>query len=187
MNILTTPMCQEILRLAGVSEFKINEFKLDQYGSKNHDHPRVDLAVVLSETEINPHMATHFLKIKLNTFSQIKESIKIISDMLGTEPVDYILPSHHHRDRNENGKIKVKVHSNFLREIVEDMGFMVMDDGDYDFLVYPDYLKDKIKGEIDSAGERAIEIPSHKKAPLDPIKRAEMRYEILEKSLCMKR
>ena len=67
------------------------------------------------------------------------------------------------------------------------MGFMVIKEGGYDFLVYPDYLKDKIKGEIDSAGENAIEIPSHKNAPLDPIERAEMRYEILEKSLCMKR
>lgn len=180
-------MCGEILTLAGALDFLVYEFPDDIMGAdiKNHD-PRAELAVILGETEINHDVATIILRIKLNTYSQIKESVKIVSNLLGTKPLSYNLPSPP-GEINDNGKIKVKVYSNFLRDIVEDMGFMITDEQDYDFLVYPDYLKHKIKDEVSYAGERSVEIPSHKNAPLNPIKRAEMRYKILEKNLCMKR
>ncbi len=178
MKIVTTPMCQEILRLAGVQDFAV---------MKNTDSAGADVAIVLSETDTN----TKSIKLKLNTFSQINDSIKMISDIFGTQPVvssvgnDGVLDS-----SNENRKIKVKVYSNFLKDIVEDLGFTVVHENDdqniYDFLVYPDYMKDKITDEIKLNGFRAVEIPSHRNVPLNPIKRAELRYNILEKRLCMK-
>ena len=92
-----------------------------------------------------------------------------------------------HAVKNEelNRKIKVKVHSNFLREVVEDMGFSVVPDHE-DYLVYPDYMRDELVDELSTMGDRAVEIPSHKSAPLNPVERAKLRYNILEKRLCMK-
>ena len=63
------------------------------------------------------------------------------------------------------------------------MGFKIVKE-DYNFVVYPDYMKDKINEIEDNI--KTVEIPSHKNVPLNPIKRAEMRYNILEKELCMK-
>ncbi len=185
--IFTTPMCQGILLLAGVSDFKV---------TKNQDYTNADFAVVLSETETPENSNTQFIKLKLNTFSQIEKSIKNIAEVLNTETGNvrlnkqlknfFMKASYFQKKRNENRKIKVKVYSNFLREIVEDMGFRIVTDDNYDYLVYPDYLKNEINREINFAGERAIELPSHKNASLNPIKRAEIRYQILEKNLCMK-
>ena len=168
LKVVTTPMCEEILKIAGVSEYIVN---------KNPDSVKADIAVVLSETE--PLIES--IKIKLNTFSQITQSIDIISAKFDTDPSDYKM-----KKRNypvENRKIKVRVYSNFLKDIVEDMGFNVVRE-DYDFVVYPDYMKDKINEIEDNI--KVVEIPSHKNVPLNPIKRAEMRYSILEKELCMK-
>ncbi len=185
--IVTTPMCQEILLLLGISDFKI---------TKNQNYTKADFAVVLSETKNLKNSNTRFIKIKLNTFSQIEQSIKNIAKVLNMEirssklneqlKYNNLNDSHFQSKRNENQKIKVKVYSNFLKDIVEDMGYSIMTDDNYDYLVYPDYLKNEIK-EINFAGERAIELPSHKNAPLNPIKRARLRYKILEKNLCMKR
>lgn len=186
MKIVTTPMCQGILRRAGVREFQI---------SNNGDYGDADVAIVLSETEAHNNSHIKFIKLKLNTFSQIEDSIRMVSRITGTEPLieqigykeqmEYNL-GNSPQSMSENREIKVKVYSKFLREIVEDMGFRVVTGNIYDFLVYPDYLKDQIKKEIDSADERAIELPSHGNAPLNPLKRAEIRYQILEKSICMK-
>jgi hypothetical protein len=185
MKIATTPLCQEVLKLAGVSEFIVTR-KPGSIGA--------DLVVVLSETavfsETEPgETSSKFLKIKLNTFSQIENSIRMVSDAIGSEPLDYSLrePSDFIIG-DENRKIKVKVYSNFLKDIVNDLGFLVVpEEGDgHDFLVYPDYLKDEIVDEIKSAGSKAVEVPSHGNAPTNPLERAEMRYKILERSLCMK-
>ncbi len=185
--IVTTPMCQEILLLLGISVFTI---------TKNQDYTNADFAVVLSETETPENSNTQFIKLKLNTFSQIEKSIKNIAEVLKMETENvrlnkqlknfFMKASYFQKKRNENRKIKVKVYSNFLREIVEDMGFRIVTDDNYDYLVYPDYLKNEINREINFAGERAIGLPSHKNASLNPIKRAEIRYKILEKNLCMK-
>ncbi len=184
LSIVTTPMCQEILLLLGISDFKI---------TKNQNYTNADFAIVLSETKNLKNSNTKFIKLKLNTFSQIEQSIKNIAKVLNTETRSsklneqlkyiYMNDSHFQSKRNENQKIKVKVYSNFLKDIVEDMGYLITIDDNYDYLVYPDYLKNEIK-EINFADERAIELPSHKNAPLNPIKRAKLRYKILEKNLC---
>lgn len=176
MKIVTTPMCQEVLRLAGVSEFQL--IKDGVYGD-------ADMAVVLSETKIPENTPTKFIKLKLNTFKQIEDGIKLISNVLDTRPLEKNYYNHP-VNQKENSKIKVRTCSNFLREIVEDMGFTIVTDDSYEFLIYPDYLKRELKEEVYEAGERAIELPSHGNAPLNPIKRAEMRYQILENSICMK-
>lgn len=170
LKIVTTPMCEEILKIAGVLEYTVN---------KNPDSLKADIAVVLSETK----PLTKSIQIKLNTFSQISQSIELISETFGTIPSDYKIKDINYFKKDENQNIKVKVYSNFLKEIVEDMGFKVVKT-DYDFIVYPDYMKDKIN-ELEK-NIKTIEIPSHKNVPLSPIKRAEMRYNILEKELCMK-
>lgn len=185
MKIVTTPMCQEILHLAGVSKFKL---------SNSGFYENADIVILLSETKTHKNSGIKFIKLKLNTFSQINKSINMVSDLLGTEPLNESgdrqviasLEELYHGRGPENRKIKVKVYSNFLEEIVKDMGFTVVAGNNYDFMVYPDYMKEKLKEEIVFAGERAIELPSHKNTPLNPIKRAKMRYQILENSLCTK-
>ncbi|MGB9978995.1 hypothetical protein [Methanobacterium sp.] len=166
LKVVTTPMCEEIVKLAGISNYDVN---------KAPDSVGADIAVVLSETKLS----TKSIKIKLNTFSQIKESIEMISEKFQTSPLDYEIKEI--VGSKENRKIKVKVYSNFLKEIVKDMGFSVVDK-DYNFVVYPDYMKEIVVNE----NVETVEIPSHKNVPLSAIKRAEMRYNILEKRLCMK-
>lgn len=184
MKIFTTPMCQEIVRMAGVSKYTVRT---------DNNFEGVDFAVVLSETKTN----VPSIKIKLNTFKQIYESINQISDILATEKLDmelfiknysgYVNPKREILD--ERKKIKVKVYSNFIREIVEDMGFTLVEVKP-DFLVYPDYLKDEMNSdfikEIEFMGNRVVEIPSHKNAPVNPLEKAQMRYQILETKLCTK-
>ncbi|HTX60850.1 MAG TPA: hypothetical protein VMC48_00930, partial [Methanobacterium sp.] len=113
MKIAATPMCQEILRLAGVSEYEI---------INDNDYDPVDILFTLSETKITLDSSVKYVKLKLNTFPQIIESIKLISEMLGTEPLNenlnHISTDHH---KEENKKMHLKVYTNFLREIVEDM------------------------------------------------------------------
>ncbi len=169
LKVVTTPMCEEILKIAGISHYII---------TKNPDYANADIAVVLSETELS----TESIKIKLNTFSQIERSIDIISKRFCTSP-NYKIEKFDFK-KEENRKIKVRVYSNFLKDIVEDMGFSLVNDN-YDFVVYPDYMKDKIINEIED-NIKAVEIPSHKNVPLNPLERAKIRYNILEKELCMK-
>ncbi|MDY9924583.1 hypothetical protein [Methanobacterium sp.] len=184
MKIYTTPMCQEVVRLAGVSKYTVKQ---------DNNFEGVDLAIVLSET----YTSTPAIKIKLNTFKQIYESIDLISNTLGTEKLDmgewgddYSLHVCRERETmDERKKIKVKVYSKFIREIVDDMGFSLVTKKP-DFLVFPDYLKDDpngdIREEIKFMGIRAVEIPSHKNTPFNPLERAQMRYNILESRLCTK-
>jgi len=197
LEIVTTPMCQEILRLAGLPKFRV---------TKDFDYRNADVAVVLSETMADgshENPKTRFIKLKLNTFSQIEQSVKRISNFFGTEILHEDLNGRLTWSKenlgalrqangnmkeakgamNQNRKIKVKVYSNFITEIIDDLGLTAVKGNDYDFLVYPDYLRDQINEEIEYAGERAIELPSHKNAPLNPIERAEVRYKILMESL----
>jgi hypothetical protein len=177
-------MCQEAVRLAGVLEYTVKT---------DNDFEGADLAIVLSETETK----IPAIKIKLNTFKQIHESIDKISKALGTEKLDTEeFKEDYQEDVNPEGnrcderkKIKVKVYSNFIRDIVEDMGFALVEEKP-DFVVFPDYLKDDLNPdfmkETEFRGSRAVEIPSHKNAPKNPLERAQLRYHILEKRLCMK-
>jgi segregation and condensation protein B len=184
MKIFTTPMCQEVVRLAGVSKYTVKQ---------ENNFEGADLAIVLSETDTN----IPSIKIKLNTFKQIYESIDLISNNLETEKLDsseweddcFINVCREKETMDERKKIKVKVYSKFIREIVDDMGFSLVTEKP-DFIVFPDYLKEDmntdILREIEFMGCRAVEIPSHKNTPLNPLKRAQMRYNILESRLCTK-
>ena len=176
MKIVTTPMCEDVLRLAGVREFIVN---------LNPDSTDADIAVVLSET----NTTIKSVKVKLNTFPQIKKSVVMLSDIFETDEVDRDLLDQvfMNGQQFENRKIKVKVYSNFLKEIINDLGFTIVSENqNHDYLVYPDYIRDGLADEIIRMGDRVVEVPSHKNAPKNPIKRAEMRYKLLEKKLCMK-
>ena len=174
MKIVSTPMCEDVLRLAGVNEFDVNS---------DPDSTDSDIAIVLSETHTNMKS----VKVKLNTFSQIKDSVGMLREMFDTYNVEYDHQDYVFREfnRSVNRKVKVKVYSNFLKEIVNDLGYTLVSE-DQHYLVYPDYIKNELSDEIITMGDRAVEVPSHKNAPKDPIKRAEIRYELLEKKLCMK-
>lgn len=171
-KIVTTPMCEEILKLAGIKEYSV---------SSNPHEIMGDIIITLSETKT----CSESIKIKLNTFSQITESIEKLSEIFNTTPLNYSINDfQYNKIKKRTKKIKIKVYSHFLKEIVEDMGFTVVHDH-YDYIVFPDYMKDKILCEIKD-NVKGVEVPSHNKVPLDPIKRAEMRYNFLEKSLCTK-
>jgi len=175
MKIVATPMCEEILKLAGVKEYQV---------SLKPDSTNSDIAVVLSETTTNMKS----IKLKLNTFKQIQKSIVLIRTTLGDENLDDV--SMVHMDdvvKTENRNIKVKVYSNFLKDVVEDMGCTVVTGNEnHDYLVFPDYIREDIQEELENMGENAVEVASHKNCPLNPVKRAELRYKFLEKKLCMK-
>ncbi len=176
MKIVTTPMCEEVLRLAGVKEYIVN---------LNPDSTDADIAVVLSET--NTTMKS--VHVKLNTFDQIKKSLEMLRDKFETDVVEDDLLDNLFTNvkQLENRKIKVKVYSNFLKEIVDDLGYTVVSENqNHHYLVYPDYVREELTDEIIRMGDRVVEVPTHKNAPKDPIKRAEMRYKLLEKKLCMK-
>ena len=147
MKIVTTPMCKDVLKLAGIMEFDTNS---------NPDSTNADIAVVLSETETKMKS----VKIKLNTFNQIKTSIELLREMFGTESVELDIPTNKYIKFNEsvNRKIKVKVYSNFLRDIVDDLGFTIVSE-DPDYLVYPDYIRNLLLDEIITMGNRVVEIP----------------------------
>jgi len=183
MIIVTTPMCKKILELSGIKDFKINT---------NPDNEKADFAILLSENKTNlPSLA-----IKLNTFSQIKESIKKVSQYnedtrIATDLEDILINLYNGFDvttrwtykykknhlKKINSEIRVKVYSKFIRDIVEDMGFNIVNEK-YDNIIFPDYLHIK---KDDSVNYELVELPTHKNTSLDPIKRAELRYSILEK------
>ena len=169
MKIITTPMCEEIVRLAGITDYTVNKFPDEEDG---------DLAIVLSESKVEMDS----LAIKINTPSQIFESIKEVSKLTGSELSDEeiieffrdyelcrkYLNSHPAHD------IDVKVYSEFLKDIVNDIGFNIVSDN-FKHVIYPDYLKYKVTEE-----DNLVEIPSHNDISKNPFKKAELRYVILE-------
>jgi len=208
MRIVTTPMCEKILIFAGISEYKVN---------KSPDNEKGDIAILLSESKTKMNS----LSIKLNTFSQIKDSIievsklkdnenhlknpvseEKINDIFAQYPIAKKWISSEKKSlQDKNSKIKVKVYSKFLKDIVVDMGFNTIDsdDGgsDFDYIVLPDYMNiekldnsnnhnsyykhnhDYNNSNYHSHNSEIISIPTHKNVPKDPIKRAELRYSIL--------
>ena len=168
MIVVTTPMCKQIVEWAGLNDFKVNRFPDEEEG---------DFAILLSESKVEMDS----LAIKINTFSQIKESIKTVSDALfeknlvekaiDCESIESIFNDYKDNglqyavlDEDEFSKIresnkdkKVKVYSEFLKDIVSDIGATVIDfkynkdendadnlELDYDYLVYPDYLEEEV-------------------------------------------
>lgn len=199
MRIVVTPMCQEILEMAGATDFLVNKFP---------DREDADLAVVLSETETKMDS----VKIKLNTFSQIEESVIILYKILNNlddSPENYSMDNRdmerlkkdisvkinskwlHSEEKMRlkkiNRKIKVRVYSNFLKDIIEDMGYHIIgphSEREPDYVVYPDYMEVDIQGEL--GDYNAIKIPSHGDVPLNPVERAHLRYNLLEREICTK-
>ena len=169
MKIVTTPMCEEVVRLAGINDYVVNKHPKKEDG---------DLAILLSESKVDMDS----LPIKLNTPSQIFESIKKVSKIAQCELSDedilvffseYKL-SKKYLNSNFKRDIKVKVYSEFLKDIAVDMGFDISQK-DFNYVIYPDYLKNKV---LES--ENLIEIPSHGDISRNPFERVEVRYAILE-------
>ena len=132
MRIVTTPMCEEVVKLAGIEEYKVN---------KNPDLEEGDLAILLSESKVEMDSVA----IKLNTPKQLFDSIKEISKLSGNELTDSEVLSFFkdyklclkYLDNHDNAHVKVKIYSKFLKDIILNMGFEISDDN-FDYVVYPD-------------------------------------------------
>ena len=149
------------------------------------------------------------LAIKINTFSQIAQSIIAVSNSLYDkgliedwvsyddvnrifEDLDSEFINSWFEDmeeiRNNNSTKPVKVYSEFLKDIVKDIGAKIIDtkavDG-YDYVVYPDYLIDKVKSSEDFNDDSItfIEMPTHGNVSKSPVERAQQRYSILINAL----
>ncbi len=172
MRIITTPMCEDVLKIAGLTNYEV---------VRPDNIKNADIAILLSETKSDVPK----ISIKLNTYMQIYESILTISEKFNSsvnyEKIELIqkLIKENSDKKFERQKISVKVYSNFLKETVSDMGFS-LNDTDYDYVVCPDYLEDTV------TGENLIIIPSHKNVSINIIDRINERYEYLERELCMK-
>jgi segregation and condensation protein B len=171
MRIVTTPMCEEVVKLAGIRDYKVN---------KNPDLEEGDLAILLSESKVKMDS----LAIKLNTPKQLFESIREVSKRTDHELSEgeilefyegYDLCIKYLKDY-ENSHVKVKVLSKFLTDIVDNIGFEINDEN-YDYVIYPDYLKDNVQNE----DVIPVEIPSHNFVSKNPFERIQARYAILEK------
>ena len=169
MKIVTTPMCEEIVRLAGVSDYIVN---------KNPDEEDADLAILLSESKVKMNS----LAIKINTPSQVFESIKKVAEIAGNDLADEDVAAFFddfemckkYLNSDFKRDVNVKVYSNFLKDIVLDLGFNIVDEN-FDYVIYPDYLKDKV-----TETDNLVEIPSHNSISKNPFEKIEMRYSLLE-------
>lgn len=136
MIIVTTPMSKMILEIAGIESFNVNTFP---------DKEKGDFAILLSESKTKMDS----MAIKLNTFSQIEESIIKVHDFAKknqlTKVTNHDLQKRIDSEFNEldfnnwiyndlkkksqlkNSKIKIKVFSIFLKETLNDMGFDIVE------------------------------------------------------------
>ena len=171
MKIITTPMCEDVLRISGLTDYEVvdhNEIK------------DADIAILLSETKSEIPK----ISIKLNTFQQVYESILKIQDRFNTkineEDIRIIekLIDENNAKKDNRKNTKVKVYSNFLKDIILDMGFTI--DDDYDYVIVPDYM------DAESNSQNCIVIPSHKNVSKNIVERVKDRYDLLERKLCMK-
>lgn len=169
MKIVTTPMCEEIIKLAGIKDYSVNKFPDEEDG---------DLAILLSESKVEMNS----LPVKINTPKQVFESIKQVSKLTGNELSEECIQgffdeyplAKKYLNSNFKRDVNVKVYSEFLKDIVLDLGFNIVSDG-FDYIIYPDYLKDNVK-----ETENLVEIPSHNGISKNPFEKIEVRYAILE-------
>ena len=170
MKIVTTPMCEEIVKLAGIKEYVVN---------KHPDGEDGDLAILLSESKVKMDSLAIKLNTPLQIFDSIKEVSKISQNELSDEEILSFFEGYElckkYLDFNSERDINVKVYSEFLKDMVLDMGFNIVSDN-FDYVIYPDYLKDNV---LES--ENLVEIPSHGEISKNPFERIEVRYAILEK------
>ena len=169
MKIVTTPMCEEIVKLAGITDYVVNKFPDEEEG---------DLAILLSESKVEMES----LPIKINTPAQVFESIKKVSKITGNELSDMDIQkffedyqlAKKYLNADFKRDVNVKVYSEFLKDIVSDVGFNIVSDN-FEYVIYPDYLKDNV---IET--ENLVEIPSDNSISKNPYEKIEMRYAILE-------
>ncbi|WP_304125391.1 hypothetical protein [Methanosphaera cuniculi] len=171
MRIITTPMCKDLLDIAGIDNYNVvmpNEIK------------DADVVITLSETKCDIDK----IPVKLNSFTQLYDSIMTLKNEFNTQ-VDlkrvneiYDLIQLNDQNKAKRCNIKVKVYSNFLKDTITDMGYQITDE-DYDYIVVPDYMND-IK-----LTDNTIVVSSHKNVSRNIIKRLKSRYELLENKLCM--
>ncbi len=169
MKIVTTPMCEEIVRLAGITDYAVNKFPDEEEG---------DLAILLSESKVEMDS----LPIKINTPKQVFESIKKVSKITGNELSDMDVQgffdeyplARKYLNADFKRNVNVKVYSEFLRDMAIDLGFNIVS-ADFDYVIYPDYLRDSVK-----EAENLVEIPSHNDISKNPFEKIEVRYAILE-------
>lgn len=172
MKIITTPMCEDILIIAGINNYEV-------VGADSIKD--ADIAIVLSETESN----IPSIKIKLNTYEQVYESIikiqKKFSSNINLDELEKIekLIVENNRKKDNRKNTKIKVYSNFLKDTIINMGYTVSD-SEYDFVVKPDYLN------IQTDKKNIINVPSHKNVSKKIIQRLNERYSLLENEICMK-
>lgn len=166
MRIVTTPMCEDILKIAGLTDYEV--VAVSQLVN-------ADIAIVLSETKTQ----LDTIRIKLNTYQQIIESATRVSDEFNTQVDEdviskiQVLIDENNNKKDKRKQTKIKVYSNFLSETVKDMGYTICDD-DYDYIVIPDFMKEDIDD------ENTIIIPSHSNVTKSIIERLKERYELLE-------
>lgn len=169
MKIVTTPMCEEIVKLAGIQNYTVNKFPNKEDG---------DFAILLSESKVGMDC----LRIKINTPRQIFESIKEVSkleeNLLSDDEIleffdDYEILKKY-LNSNFKHDVNVKVYSEFIKDIVSDVGFNIVSKN-FDYVIYPDYLKDEV-----TETDNLVELPSHNEISKNPFKKAELRYNILE-------
>lgn len=169
MKIVTTPMCEEIVKLAGIQNYTVNKFPNKEDG---------DFAILLSESKVEMDC----LRIKINTPRQIFESIKEVSkleeNLLSDDEIleffdDYEILKKY-LNSNFKHDVNVKVYSEFIKDIVSDVGFNIVSKN-FDYVIYPDYLKDEV-----TETDNLVELPSHNEISKNPFKKAELRYNILE-------
>lgn len=173
MKIITTPMCEDVVRISGITGYDV--VAPDQIRD-------ADIAILLSETKSEiPKLA-----IKLNTFTQIYESVLKLQNQFNTtvdeKEVEVILNLiEENNEKKDNRKnTKVKVYSNFLKDIVLDMGFVI--DDDYDYIIMPDYWDET---QVEDDAEHVV-VPSHRNVSKNIVERVKSRYDLLERKLCMK-
>ena len=173
MKIITTPMCEDVLKIAGLTDYKV---------VKPTDIKDADFAILLSETKSEIPK----ISIKLNTYKQLYESIKLIEKKFNTqsnkkslEKIENLIDENNQK-RSIRRKINVKVYSKFLNDTIDDMGYNICDEN-YDYIIIPDYMNIEINDK-----KQVILVPSHKNVSKDVIQRITDRYELLEKKLCMK-
>lgn len=173
MKVITTPMCEDILKIAGLTDYEV---------VKPNNIKDADVAILLSETKSDIPK----ISVKLNTYTQIYDSISLLKEKFNTKIdekrikilKELIEDNNQKKDNRKN--TKVKVYSNFLKDTVSDMGYTITD-SNYDFIIIPDYMDIKLKDT-----ENVIIIPSHKNVSKNIIQRIIKRYELLENKLCMK-
>ncbi len=170
MKIITTPMCEDLLKIAQIKDYTV-------VSPKNIEN--ADIAILLSETE----SSIPKISVKLNTYKQVIDSIKLLEDEFNSTACEDSIKRLKELDKENDDKkinrkpIKVKVYSRFLSDTVSDMGYTITDN-DYDYIVKPDYME--------KTSNKDIMVASHKNVPKSIIERLENRYKFLENKLCMK-